>query len=120
MFFNVGFRNGPEVKCPTNQQDFVDAFLHIYQNASRFGIDTEKIAIGGVSGGGWISTGAANLMVKSGDIGKVNSLHVYAGMLSDQTGRIPKAQLLPHENSIYNPAELRTGTYKLLATNFEE
>lgn len=35
--------------------------------------------MGGIGEGGWMTVGAANLMVKSGDIIKVNSLFVNYG-----------------------------------------
>ena len=39
VVFNVAFRNGPEVKVPTGQQDMVDAFTHIHDNAKEYGVD---------------------------------------------------------------------------------
>ena len=65
VVFNVGFRNGPEVKAPTGQQDMVDCVLHILDNASKFGVDPNKACMAGISGGGWIATGAMNLLVKA-------------------------------------------------------
>lgn len=94
VIFHVGFRNGPENKCPGGQQDFMDAFLHIHENAEKYDVDSTKLAAGGISGGGWISLGAANLMVKSGDISKMNSLFINTGMLTDESAHVPKGKFM--------------------------
>lgn len=39
VLFNVDYRLGPEVKCPTGQEDFVKAIEHIHENAASFGVD---------------------------------------------------------------------------------
>ena len=64
VVISVNYRKGPEVKCPRGQQDFVDAVLYISENPSQFGIDSSRICMAGISGGGWIVTGAANLLAK--------------------------------------------------------
>lgn len=79
VFFNVGFRNGPEVKAPQNQEDFVAVVRHVFENAEDFGVDASKICISGRSGGGWICAGAANLMAKAGDIDKVKAMFIHVG-----------------------------------------
>ena len=117
VFFNVGFRNGPEVKCPTGQEDFVTAFFHIHENAVKYGLDPTKICAGGISGGGWISLGAANLMVKRGGIEKVNSLHINTGMISCETRHIPKAQWHEYEQEEADEVE---SCFRLHATDWEK
>lgn len=41
IIVSVDFRNGPEVKCPRGQQDFVDAIMHIIKNSEKFSINPE-------------------------------------------------------------------------------
>ena len=79
---NVGFRNAPEAKCPKGQEDFVDSILHIIENSEKFGIDPERIALAGRSGGAWIATGAMNLLIKSGHGNKIRALIIANGMYS--------------------------------------
>jgi acetyl esterase len=90
IMFNIDYRKGPEVKCPTGQQDFVDAINHVLANAEKYGIDTDKTCIAGASGGGWIIGGAANLMVKSNTIDKIKAVFMHTGMLSHEVGKIPE------------------------------
>merc|ERR1712021_223351 len=58
VVFSVDYRKGPEVQCPRNHLDFVDAIEHIVTNASQYGINRSEICAGGYSGGGWIVMGA--------------------------------------------------------------
>lgn len=90
VVFNVGFRNGPECKCPGGQEDMRAAILDAHKNADQYGIDKTRIVIGGVSGGGWICLGAANLMVKSGEISKVRAMFLDTPMITNELGKIPK------------------------------
>ena len=60
----VDYRKGPEVKCPTGHNDFVQAVLHILDNPGKFSINPNKVCMAGISGGGWIVAGAANILVK--------------------------------------------------------
>lgn len=120
--FNVDFRNGPEVRAPCGQQDFVDGLCHIMKNADSFGIDCNKVCLSGCSGGGWICVGATNLMVKANapELMKVKGLLINAGMLSNETSRIPEAELTEHETG--GPLRydlMNTSMYKLHATDFE-
>ena len=47
IVFNVDYRLAPEVKCPVGQEDFVDALLHVRENADSFGVDANKLCISG-------------------------------------------------------------------------
>lgn len=64
VIISVDFRNGPEIKCPRGQLDYLESINYIYANPTQFGIDHNKICIAGIDGGGWIITGAANLLAK--------------------------------------------------------
>ena len=117
---SVDYRKGPEVKCPTGQRDFVEAVHYVIDNAQKFNVDTSRICLAGCSGGGWIVSGAANLMVKSGDISKIKALFIHTGMLSDETQHLPADQLAPYENDWGQTAAALTSVYKLHATDFDQ
>ena len=53
-YFSVDYRLAPETKYPKNTLDFYCALKHIIENAKEFGVDPQKIAIAGESGGGYI------------------------------------------------------------------
>ena len=74
----------------------------------------------GISGGGWIITGAANLMAKKNKLSKIRALFIHTGMLSDECGRIPEIQLEPYERDYGQHARVMSSIYKLHATNYDE
>ena len=49
---------------------------YIHKNADKYGVDPEKLAMAGISGGGWITVGAANLMAKADDLHIVKALFI--------------------------------------------
>jgi len=53
------YRLAPENKQPAGQLDFMHAFLHFHKNAAEFGIDANRMALAGESGGGIQCCGAA-------------------------------------------------------------
>lgn len=57
---------------------------YVLDNSQRYDVDPEKICLAGSSGGGWIVTGAANLMAKDGDILNIGALFIHSGMLSNE------------------------------------
>ena len=59
IVFNVEYRLAPETKTPGGARDFMHAFLHVYENASTYKIDRNKIVIAGDSGGAYICLMAA-------------------------------------------------------------
>ena len=54
IYFNVDYRLAPETKCPKNALDFYCAVKHIVEHAADYGVDPQRIAIAGDSGGGYI------------------------------------------------------------------
>lgn len=85
VVFNIDYRKGPEVKAPTGQQDYLDAVNYVLANPAKYGIDPAKNCLAGCSGGGWIIVGAANLLAKANDLGKIKALFIHTGMLLDAT-----------------------------------
>lgn len=63
VVFSVDYRLAPEFKFPTPLNDFFTAFRYIYENASRFGVDQNRVAVGGDSAGANIAA-ATCLMAK--------------------------------------------------------
>lgn len=118
VVFNVNYRLGPETKCPDDQQDFVDAIRYIHANASTFGVDANKLAIGGESGGGWIAAGAANLMIKDGDIDKVKAILLETPMVSDECPKYPAEELDDYEKTWGFEQHGLTNTFHLLAKDY--
>lgn len=49
---STNYRLSPAIKHPTHVQDVARAFAWVYENASRYGIDPERIVINGHSAGG--------------------------------------------------------------------
>lgn len=97
VVFNVGFRNGPEVKCPQGQQDFAAVVRYVNKNGDQFGVDPNKICISGTSGGIWIAAGAANLMAKAGDLNIVKAFFLQQGMLSNEMANLNRDNLTDYE-----------------------
>ena len=64
--------------------------LKILESPKKFGIDPSRVCLAGISGGGWIVAGAANLMAKEDKLGKIKALFIHTGMLSDECGRMPE------------------------------
>jgi len=85
--FNVEYRLGPEAKCPGGQADQMNAFLHIYRNSSKYGVDQNKIIMGGESGGSWITMGAIYLLIKN-SYPLPRMLWLRHSMLSNECGAI--------------------------------
>lgn len=52
VVFNVDYSLAPEKPYPNGLNDCYGAVKHIYENAEKYGIDKNKIAIGGDSAGG--------------------------------------------------------------------
>lgn len=66
------------------------AFLHLYNNASKFKIDKNKIGIMGDSGGGHIVLGAAYQLALENKSHLPRVMILRHAMLSNQMGQVPK------------------------------
>lgn len=71
VVFNIDYSLAPEKKFPNGFHDCFNAVKYIYDHAEEYGIDRNKIAVGGDSAGGNL---AATVAVKDRDLG----LHMVA------------------------------------------
>ncbi|MET5116684.1 alpha/beta hydrolase fold domain-containing protein, partial [Burkholderia pseudomallei] len=70
---SVDYRLAPEHKFPTAVDDAVDALVWLHAHASRFGLDSARLAVGGDSAGGPLATVCA---VLARDRGIALALHL--------------------------------------------
>lgn len=59
VVFNIDYSLAPEKKFPHGFNDCFGVLKHIYTNAERYGVDREKIAMGGDSAGGNLTAAVA-------------------------------------------------------------
>lgn len=97
LVFNVDYRLGPETKAPGGQRDFMQAFLHLYENASKFKVDKNKIGIMGDSGGGHIVLGAAYQLILQNKSHLPRLMILRHSQLRNEMSHIPNDQLGHHE-----------------------
>lgn len=90
------------------------------EHGEEYGVDPQKVCMAGISGGGWIAVGAANLMAKAGDISKVKALFIHTGMLSNETAHFKREELTEYERDWGNQDLVMTSIYKLHATDFDK
>jgi acetyl esterase/lipase len=65
VVFNVDYRLAPETKYPNNAKDFYECIRYVSRNASTLNIDPDRIAISGMSGGGYICLSTMVLLAKN-------------------------------------------------------
>lgn len=64
---NPSYRLAPENMFPSDKEDVYDIVKHVHDNAAEYGIDPDRMAIGGHSAGGNISTVVAMMAKESGE-----------------------------------------------------
>ena len=65
VVFNVDYRLAPETKYPNNAKDFYECVRYVSKNAASLNIDPKRIAISGMSGGGYICLATMVLLAKN-------------------------------------------------------
>ncbi len=66
VIVSVGYRLAPENPYPAPINDCYEGLVHVAENAASFHIDKERIAVGGGSAGGLLSTSCAILAREKG------------------------------------------------------
>ena len=117
VVFNVDYRLGPDVKCPKGMEDFIDGLKAIIADADKYSMDASRVCIAGISGGGWICAGAANILAKADEAKIVKAVFIHTGMLSDETAHIPDEEL--EKPCEYWMKPYLTSAYKLHSTDYE-
>merc|ERR1711971_70665 len=81
--FNVDYRLAPESKCPQQAIDFSSVLSHLFSNAGSFGLDPQRLAAAGESGGGYVCMSALLHLAMRGQTGLVKLALPIVPMLSD-------------------------------------
>lgn len=81
---SVDYRYAPEYPFPAGLEDAYGALKWIVSNASRFGMDSSRLAVGGESAGGGLAAALAQLTLDRKEIHLAFQLLVYP-MLDDRT-----------------------------------
>jgi acetyl esterase/lipase len=80
---SVEYRLAPEHPYPAPVEDCYAALKWLFDNASQFGVDPERIAIGGPSGGGGLAAGLGLLARDRGEV-KVAYQYLIYPMIDDR------------------------------------
>lgn len=93
--FSVDYRKAPEVKAPRMQLDFCEAVEYVYDNAHKFDVDNQKLAVGGFSGGAQLVMSAMYHLSKRPSFEKINiKFQFLISPLADRTDcRTPENEL---------------------------
>ncbi len=84
---SVDYRMGPEDPLPASAEDCVAAFRFAVENAGRFGVDPERIAVGGDSAGGNLAAVVSQAMKAAGGPMPAFQWLIYPSTALDQTTR---------------------------------
>ena len=64
---NIEYRLAPEYTCPSDKEDVYDVIKYVHDHADEYGIDPERMAVGGHSAGANISAVVAKWAVQKGE-----------------------------------------------------
>lgn len=67
VVINPSYRLAPENMFPSDKEDVFDVITYVHDNPAEFGIDPERMAVGGHSAGGNIATVMAMMAKEKGD-----------------------------------------------------
>jgi len=82
-FLSIEYGLAPDTYGPTQVEQVFDAILWLKENASQLGVDVEKIAVMGDSGGGGLAAGAA-ILARDRNISLAKQILIYP-MLDHRT-----------------------------------
>ena len=115
VVFNVDYRIAPETKCPNNVKDFYEVVKYVHANADMLGIDSNKIVIGGESGGGYITLGAMVLLAQRDEGNLVKLAIPSIPMVDDYAYSDPASMTIEEREFIPNMRKIWT----LIADDFD-
>ena len=115
IIFNVDYRLAPETKCPNNVKDFYEVIRYVRENADSLGVDSNRIVIGGESGGGYICLGAMVLLAQNNEGDWVKLAMPNIPMVDDYT--FTDTAAMTKEEKENNPGMRKC--WKLIAADFE-
>jgi acetyl esterase len=67
LVVNIDYRLAPEYPCPMDKEDVYDVIQYLHDNPDEFGIDPDRLAVGGHSAGANISAVIAKWAKQKGD-----------------------------------------------------
>merc|ERR1712032_1086052 len=114
--FNVDYRLAPESKCPQQAIDFSSVLTHLSSNACSFGLDSQRLAAAGESGGGYVCMSALLHLAMRGQTGLVKLALPIVPMLSDYF--LTTSPLSMTEEERFNVAGMRA-SWKAIAQDLE-
>jgi acetyl esterase len=80
---SVDYRLAPEYKFPTAVDDAFDALSWLHAHAAEYGVDADRLAVGGDSAGGTLATVCA-VLARDAGIGLALQLLIYPGTTGHQ------------------------------------
>jgi acetyl esterase len=66
VIFNIDYRLAPEHRVPAASEDMIAAIKYFHTNAADYGMDPDKLTVGGSSGGGYTTIIAMILLGREG------------------------------------------------------
>jgi len=107
---NVGYRLAPEHRFPKALQDVLFVLEHVCSNAEAFGVDRERIVLGGTSSGGNLSAAAQIRLAERGHVG-LRGLVLICPILDLDTDPYlkptPRQSIPPRTARLFNAAYCR-------------
>lgn len=89
--FNTGYRLAPEHPAPAGIEDAYNGFTWLAETgANDFGVDSEKLAYGGASGGAWIASGVGMMLAESGKRGLAKFQFLQVPQIDDAYLTLPQ------------------------------
>ena len=115
VVFNVEYRLAPEHRTPAGTLDYISTLKHAHEKADEYGIDKDKICIGGISAGGYMSMIACILLVRQNLSHLVNTQILMAPMLGTSLDDLP-------DNSIdlWEKPYLNCINFELIASDYKK
>ncbi|CAG4892411.1 alpha/beta hydrolase [Paraburkholderia saeva] len=83
VVMSVDYRLAPEYRFPTAANDAFDALTWLYANAAVYGVDPQRLAVGGDSAGGTLATVSA-VLARDAGIRLALQLLIYPGTTGHQ------------------------------------